>query len=52
MNNINKKGIFVVANETKEDISTVTILTKGIIEESDKMAIYEDKIKFNQIIEY
>jgi len=52
MNNINQQGIFNVVNEATENISTVTTLTKGIIEESDKMAIYENKIKFNQIIEY
>lgn len=52
MNNINKKGIFVVTNETKEDISSVVTLTEGIIEETNKMEIYNDKIKFNQIIEY
>ena len=52
MNNINQQGIFNVINETTEDVSTATTLTEGIIEESNKMEIYTNKIKFNQIIEY
>lgn len=52
MNNINQQGIFNVVNETTEDVSTAIILTEGIIEESNKMEIYTNKIKFNQIIEY
>ncbi len=51
-NNIEKNGIFNVSNEAQEDIASSTTLTTGIIEEPDKMEIYNDKIKFNQIIEY